>query len=185
MIRIRFFYFLLIIKILAYFLITSKLKDINTCKNFNHNNLDFKLENFMGSWIPLMKSQEIPFFSACDQMKFAKIDGSLKAEVTSRKNQNASPSINLKLSETKNKNSYSFTYLGINNILTIIDTDYSTFAVLYTCTDIFFTNMYNIVILSKNDKLPDAKLKEIKENIQKTTGKVNLISINQKNCIFE
>ncbi len=160
----------------------SKLKDINTCKNFNYNNLDFKLENFMGSWIPIMKSQEIPFFSACDKMKFGKTDGSLKAEVTSRKNQNFSASINLKLSETKNKNSYLFTYLGINNILTIIETDYSTFAVLYTCTDLFFSQMYNIVILSKNYELPDAKLKEIKENIQKTIGKLNLININQKNC---
>ncbi len=180
--RLRFFFILLLNSFLFNSLSIGKIKDLQTCQNFNFNNSDFNLNNFLSSWLPLVKSKEIPFFSECDSIKFVINDGSVKAEVKNKKNPNSSSNMNLKFSETKNTNSFSFSYLGIKNILTVLDTDYTNFAVLYTCTDLFFSKLYNIVILSKSDELPDSKLKEIKENIEKKTGKTNWINVNQKNC---
>ncbi len=99
-----------------------------------------------------------------------------------KKRSDDSSSIKMNLEKTKNPNSFTFSYLGIKNMLTVVETDYDNYAVVYTCTDMFFSKMYNVVILSRKDSLSEDKLKELMTMIKNKLGEKNMKVINQLGC---
>ena len=165
---IFFFYILNLLFLISHHECSKKMKttNIDKCKNFNLGLNDFKLDSFTGVWYPISKSSNLPVFTNCDKITFTKSNGQLTGEIANRKKRNSNDNLSLNLSNTANLNSFSFSYIGIKNVLTVIDTDYQNWAILYACTDLFFSKMYNVVVMSRSISLPQAKLDELNEIIK-------------------
>jgi hypothetical protein len=151
--------------------IKLKTKDINQCKNFEHKKSDFKIDLFLGVWYPVKKSKDLPILDDCDKITI-KNTPTLLAELQSHKRGAISTSRDTKrldLGSTNNINSFKFSIMGINNVLTIIDTDYVSWALVYICSEKSSNRTYNALILSRNYTL-DKRNEDVLEN----RSKVNL-----------
>jgi hypothetical protein len=162
-----FIYFLLIFKN-AFSKVKLKTKVIDQCKNFEYKYPDFKIDSFLGVWYPVRKSKGLPILEDCDKITI-KSTPTLLAELQSNKKRNSSiVSIpkTLELGSTNSINSFKFSIMGINNVLTIIDTDYVSWALIYICSEKSSIRRYNVLLLSRNYTL-DKKTEEVLENRSK------------------
>ena len=84
----RLLFFLSILNLLFSHLKCSlkmKTTNIDKCKNFNLSFGDFRIDSFTGLWYPISKSSNLPIFTNCDQITFAKSNGQLSGEIANRK----------------------------------------------------------------------------------------------------
>jgi lipocalin len=149
--------------------LSLKTQSISSCKNFKFPNSDFKLDQFVGTWYPLMKTESLPIFSTCESINFSLPSNSsaITGEIKNRKT--GKTDFKLDLAKSQNSNSFTFSYI-VNNVLSVIDTDYKSWAIVYTCTNMIFYKMYNAVILSRTDSLPQETLNKLKTIIKDKLG---------------
>ncbi|KAK8728828.1 hypothetical protein OTU49_008956 [Cherax quadricarinatus] len=70
-----------------------------------------------------------------------------------------------------------------NTYLTVVDTDYTQYAVLYECTTMWFVRRYTVRILSRQPTLDAALLSQVKTNLTENGINVSLLSkIVQDSC---
>jgi lipocalin len=157
----------------------TKAKDIAMCKKIDFSNSQFNLQQFLGTWYPLLKTDSLPIFSTCDYITFSMPNNSttLTGEIKNR--QTGQTSFKLDLAKSNNSNSFTFSYI-VKNMLSVVDTDYKSYAILYTCTDLVFDILHNAMILSRTENLPQETLDKLKNIIKEKFGGEAKVNISQR-----
>jgi hypothetical protein len=160
------------------FSISSKLslktRDINQCRNFNYNKANFTIDKLLGVWYPVKKSDNLPIIDDCDKITI-KNATNITVELESFKRLNPfrdSPRElkTLELSPTKNLNSFRLSIMGIDNVFTVVDTDYKNWALILLCSERDNNIRYNAILLSRNYELEERKQYDIERYSVKVLG---------------
>jgi hypothetical protein len=75
------------------------------------------------------------------------------------------------------------TFYVTNGLVSIINTDYENYAVIYGCFDIWGKNIYSAAILARNKSLPKETIKSLQEYITKVTGLKTFRFVEQSDVI--
>jgi hypothetical protein len=150
---------------------------IDTCKNLNIK-FDLKKEKFSGTWFPVVVSKNIPLKSDCYSVEVNTVtnDKMLIGIHNRRRGRNETTYV----LNAKTENSFEVKHNTINSLVTVLDTDYNTYAILYACTDVLMKR-YFVAILSRETTLPDAKIKNLTNYIRNMTRIKNFKNVKQGN----
>ena len=82
----------------------------------------------------------------------------------------------------KNPNSFYINFFGIENVLTIVSTDYNNYAIVYGCHDIGLAMVYNTVILGRNRTMNNDTMTNLIDEVRNKLNESDLKKIDQSNC---
>ena len=75
-----------------------------------------------------------------------------------------------------------FNLFTVNGQYNVIETDYSSFALIYSCKDYLFFNVEYAWILSRTRTLDNDKLQNLIEKFKIYTNVNNFLTTDQSNC---
>jgi hypothetical protein len=138
--------------------------NIDTCRNLNMN-FDLDRSRFAGDWYPLATTHTS---ANCLRARFTNMeDNSLNTIVYNQMNN--MELLNFNLTHYGN-NHFTFDWENRRSLASIIDTDYNSYAIIYSCTPRMGRNMYDVIILSRTATLPEETMNLLYGKINQLTG---------------
>jgi hypothetical protein len=150
---------------------------IEKCKNLKLN-FDLKKEKFFGRWYPLVVSKNIPLKPDCFAVEVNDLARDQIMGATFNRKQNRTETTHVMTLKTGN--SFVFKRGNTNTLVSVLDTDYNSYAVVYACVEQLFRK-YFVAILSRSDSLPEDKLKNLTNFVKEKTGIKNYKNVVQAN----
>jgi hypothetical protein len=151
-----------------------KSNDDNKCLNFNFNKTNFTIDSLIGVWYPVRKSDDLPIIDDCDRITIRNYTN-ITVEIESFEKYNRFRDTpreikRLEFFPTKNLNSFKFNLMEIENIFTVVDTDFQNWALIFICSERDKIRKYNAILLSRDYQMDDRKQKDIKKYSEDVLG---------------
>lgn len=141
-----------------------RFRSIDTCRNLQ-SNFDLDRSRFAGDWYPLATTH---MSANCLLARFSNLeDNSLNTIIFDHMNNNELFNFNL---THYGNNHFTWDWDDRSTLASIIDTDYNTYAIIYSCTPRMRRNMYDVVLLSRTPTLPEETMRSLYEKIRELTG---------------
>jgi hypothetical protein len=150
---------------------------IEKCKNLKLN-FDFKKEKFFGRWYPIVVSKNFPLKPDCFAVDINDLSRDQIMGASFDRKQNRTLTTHVMTSKTAN--SFVVKKGNIQGLISILDTDYNSYAVVYACVEQLYRR-YVVAILSRNETLPEDKLKNLTNFVREKTGIKNYKNVIQAN----
>ena len=157
----------------------TKTRDLNSCKNYS---LLFNLDKskFLGEWMPLKVSNNVKGNHDCISINVSNISET-QVSIGIKNRKKRGNEVTGILTKSRNSNSFIGKYKGHEAVISVLDTDYKTYAVVYACRS-GIRKHYYVGILGRNSTLPESKIVELEAFIKDKTGKKKMKNIKQDNA---
>jgi hypothetical protein len=144
----------------------SSLKDIHTCKNLEFN-FNLNKTKFAGTWYPLMISNKKK--ADCLLATFTNLDTNGMSLSIFNRRRNAEI-FNFILRPYSNPNTFLIEWEIKSDLVTVLDTDYENYAILYKCKVKKNKTNHFAVIVARSKSLPEDMMKTLLDNVTRMTG---------------
>jgi hypothetical protein len=155
---------------ICFFFIVSKCYSsefsFGECKNYNFY-FDLDLRLFMGSWYPIVTNTKKKI--DCFKLHLKMTDSNqVQAYVNDTRMRTSGYSA--QLFPSKSKNTFIVNTGFLKGIVTILDTDYDSYAIILSCSEFLMTKKHYVAILSRKDKLSPELILKLKAFIEAKVG---------------
>ncbi len=153
----------------------------------------FELDKYTGKWYEFGRANSIPFQKGdCDVAEYsANLDGTVKvinSEIVNGKSNTANGKANTTSDPFRLQVAFSETFIGklFKGDYQVLLTDYESFSIVYSCTDLFFARTQFYWILSRTPEMSQEKrttiLNYIKEKLDITEDKFRFTNQSKELC---
>jgi lipocalin len=120
---------------------------------------------FAGDWYPILHPR---MRGDCLTVRLTNLDNNTMSINVFNRNTNLQI-LNLILTPHLN-NHFTATFDGITALSTVLDTDYDSYAIMYSCIPMRGRNRYDVTLLSRTPTLPRDTLRTLVNRIRRMTG---------------
>lgn len=132
------------------------------CKNHNFF-FDLNLNSFMGNWYPIYANTKKKI--DCYKIKLKRVDQD-QIQVDAKDTRMLTSGQSAQLFSTKSKNTYKISTGFLKGIITIMDTDYDSWAIVLTCSEYLMTKKHHVAIMTRKTKLSPELIQRLKSYIE-------------------
>ena len=132
----------------------------------------FDVSQYVGTWYEIARDKNIPFeYGDCTQARYASLGGSKISVHNSLENPNTG-AVDSAYASAKCDGAHCHVkfFLFYSGDYRVVATDYTSYAIVYSCTDFIFFKSENVWILSRSETLDSTTLAAAQSTITSETG---------------